>query len=158
MTAQLALPGLELVPTIAMGRGDSHVQQCAQCGLLAYVPQRRARLGACPSCGSGTWWRQDVPVGPFRAAAPKPTKVQAEVHQADLRPIHLVWRSGDQRSICGERDPLPRCLAWFRGGHTLTARQLGKTRVWCQQCRIVAAHDPTSCRPGYLFFASGAAT
>ena len=66
---QLALPGIELRPTIAMQRGDAHVTQCAQCGLLVYVPLRRANLGACPSCGGSTWWRQHLPVGPFREVA-----------------------------------------------------------------------------------------
>jgi hypothetical protein len=56
---------LSLFPTIAMQRGDTAVHQCAQCGLLCVATTAR-KLGLCPSCGGGEWWRQEFPVGPFR--------------------------------------------------------------------------------------------
>lgn len=57
-----------------MRRGLAWVAQCAQCGLLAAVvgglgdDPAPTRLGACPACGHGRWWRQRLPVGPFRPA------------------------------------------------------------------------------------------
>jgi hypothetical protein len=86
MTDQLQLPlDVRLEPTIAMREGDSRVDQCAWCGLLAChetaqglartaalrrgAKRTRARLGACPACGRTEWWPQDMPVGPFRRAS-----------------------------------------------------------------------------------------
>jgi hypothetical protein len=72
----LRLPlGIALEPTENMKAGLSYVTQCAGCGLLAAVvgglgddPAPR-KLGACPACGRGEWWRQDLDVGPFRRRA-----------------------------------------------------------------------------------------
>ncbi|MEQ1573075.1 MAG: hypothetical protein ABL993_02405 [Vicinamibacterales bacterium] len=61
-----------LRPTIAMQRGDSFVVQCSYCGLLVCAA-RKVALGDCPACPGNrpadyehSWWRQDLPVGPFR--------------------------------------------------------------------------------------------
>lgn len=65
-------PDLAIEPTIADRRaGGTRLRQCACCGILVAAPdcgQYRAidRLGACPRCGGETWWRQDIPVGPYR--------------------------------------------------------------------------------------------
>ena len=69
--SQLALFDLEVAPTEAMRRGDASVWQCASCGSVLYRPsglaQVKKKLGACPACAGATWWRQELPVGPFRA-------------------------------------------------------------------------------------------
>ena len=67
---QLVIPGLELVPTIALARGDASLKQCAQCGTVVYVPSSPTKLGPCPSCRHGEWWTQTLPVGPFHEATP----------------------------------------------------------------------------------------
>lgn len=63
-------PGLELEPTPAMLTGDAKVSQCAGCGLLVCTTSAspKRHLGACPACDGQTWWRQTLPVGPFRKA------------------------------------------------------------------------------------------
>jgi hypothetical protein len=67
----LPIPGLALEPTPAMRDGRDRVTQCAECGLLAYVPdcahyRATTKLGACPRCSRSKWWPQRLPVGPFR--------------------------------------------------------------------------------------------
>lgn len=59
MTEQLALPlDVRIVPTPAMRKGESRVDQCSWCGLLTCV-DAAVKLGACPGCGCEKWWRQD---------------------------------------------------------------------------------------------------
>jgi hypothetical protein len=74
MTAQLAME-FEIVPTIAMRAGEQYVVQCSWCGTLVCVPSTSEgnivppeSLRDCPACDSptGSWWRQSLPVGPFR--------------------------------------------------------------------------------------------
>lgn len=62
--------GYQLDLTNAMRNGESRVEQCSWCGLLAATTDLAApaKLGTCPACGYGTWWRQEVPVGPFSEA------------------------------------------------------------------------------------------
>lgn len=67
MNVQPSLPGIEIRPTIAMRRGDSHVAQCADCGTLVCSTRPHA-LAACPACHGTTWWRQTLPVGPVHPA------------------------------------------------------------------------------------------
>lgn len=62
-----------LKPTIASSRGETYVAQCSWCGLLICA-DHGAKLGDCPACPSSrpegyrqSWWRQDLPVGPFEA-------------------------------------------------------------------------------------------
>lgn len=58
-TEQLILPlDVELVPTPAMRKGQSRVDQCSWCGLLV-CGDAGVKLGACPACGCEQWWRQD---------------------------------------------------------------------------------------------------
>lgn len=70
MAEQLSL-FVELAPTIAIGRGDASVWQCAQCGALVCHPQPKKPAGDCASCGHpagpGSWWSQELPVGAFRS-------------------------------------------------------------------------------------------
>lgn len=57
--AQLELPmDVRVVPTPAMRKGRSAVDQCSWCGLLV-CRDAGATLGACPACGCERWWRQD---------------------------------------------------------------------------------------------------
>jgi len=71
MSGQMPL-GIELSATTAIARGDSRVDQCAWCGALVCWstarPDGPKRLAICPACGHdpAEWWRQRVPVGPFK--------------------------------------------------------------------------------------------
>lgn len=64
----------QLELTEALRRGDGRVEQCSWCGLLVATTSGHdvATLGPCPACGGTTWWRQTLPVGPFRAARRAP--------------------------------------------------------------------------------------
>lgn len=64
---------VEIAPTIAMGRGESFVVQCSWCGALLCAA-RAVKLGDCPAClgerpvgYEAHWWKQELPVGPFRS-------------------------------------------------------------------------------------------
>lgn len=71
MTHQYSLfPDAECVPTIAMRRGETHVSQCAWCGLLV-CSSTKVKLGPCPACQHPTWWPQRSDTGPFRPASDK---------------------------------------------------------------------------------------
>ncbi|MFE6966853.1 hypothetical protein ACFVAJ_17215 [Agromyces sp. NPDC057679] len=71
--------GLELRATPSIKKGDTVVDQCAQCGTLVVWPPlgdswglgRKKHLDLCPSCEhpSGQWWRQRFPVGPVQRIA-----------------------------------------------------------------------------------------
>ena len=57
-----------LTHTEATRQGETKIDQCSNCGaLVAWEPRRRKVLGTCPSCGASHWWRQRLPVGPFKA-------------------------------------------------------------------------------------------
>lgn len=63
---------IQTVPTPAMKAGRARLEGCRNCGCLVYVPSGAARptaLGACPVCGRSSWYRERVPVGPFREEA-----------------------------------------------------------------------------------------
>ncbi len=69
--------------TEALRRGEGRVEQCSWCGLLAATSRSgTAKLGPCPDCGCATWWRQEVPVGPFRGVT---ARVDAE------NDLEIVW-------------------------------------------------------------------
>lgn len=55
--------------TIAIERGDACVVQCSWCGLLV-CSDTKVELGLCPvgHVEPHSWWRQEVPVGPFRGS------------------------------------------------------------------------------------------
>ena len=58
-----------LDPTNAMLAGESVVDQCSWCGTLV-EHEAQIPLNACPACGDTKWWRQALPVGPFKAKEP----------------------------------------------------------------------------------------
>lgn len=69
-TTQLPLPfgGMEIVPTVAMVRGDQNIHQCGWCGTVVIVPTgidgtRRTVTGkACPACDQTDhgWWTAHI--------------------------------------------------------------------------------------------------
>ena len=66
--------GLELNPTPAMRAGRARVEGCRNCGAIVYVTGGQGRpdvLGACPVCGRSSWYRERLPVGPFRKEEPR---------------------------------------------------------------------------------------
>lgn len=75
---------IEIRPTISMQAAESFVTQCSWCGLLVCA-EEKVELGDCPACSSSSarpaayvhsWWRQELPVGPFAAAGSR-DEVQA---------------------------------------------------------------------------------
>lgn len=74
----LPLPGVEVVPTVAMVEGRSRLVQCGDCGVAMAVPdgylsdhRHDDPLGGCPRCGCETWWSDggNDRLGPFVKAA-----------------------------------------------------------------------------------------
>jgi hypothetical protein len=66
----------------------------------------------------------------------------------DDRPLHLVAKAGDRRSICGIKDPLPVCLDKFGQVHRVHHRTV------CGPCFEGAGLCDCSCheviRPGLV--------
>ena len=73
VSLQLELfPDMAIVATPADRKaGGTRLEQCSNCGLLVAAPDcgqylRTDALGTCPRCTRRSWWRQTLPVGPFK--------------------------------------------------------------------------------------------